>query len=185
MADGEYAEERRELVTKVTALAERRQGKPLTPEKWRAEFARFDRDGDGALTVAEVRKWIKEAGVGEDDWLDWSETWATTLVQNGDRSGNGTIELPELMHALKFAVPSDEDVDDAEFWGPFIHDGIERMDRHLRDEYAIDDVARSMRDVAKNTGEAVRDVAGAARNATSPETWMIVGGVVLLVMLAK
>ncbi|MGW0803201.1 EF-hand domain-containing protein [Nonomuraea sp. NPDC002799] len=57
-----------------------------------AEFRRFDTDGDGLLTAAEIRQ-ANEALGGQGA----SEAEIEAFIQSADRDGDGTVGLDEFV----------------------------------------------------------------------------------------
>lgn len=78
-------------------------------EEYRAEmkeaFALFDKDGDGKITVEEIKAVIISMGQTPSD------EEAQEMMQNMDKDGNGTVEFEEFLEMMSKRGSSDETVE--------------------------------------------------------------------------
>jgi Ca2+-binding EF-hand superfamily protein len=81
-------ENKRELEEKVTALVKSRFG-----GDYRAAFGHYDADGDGAISKAELKALLKDAGIGSG-LTRWA--WAEGVIDELDADGDGHISWAEF-----------------------------------------------------------------------------------------
>lgn len=84
---------KREVKEKLTVLvAERYAGDSLKA------FRAYDRDGDGAIAAAELKRLLKDADVG--NWLTRG-AWTSGVLAEADADKDGSISVPEFQAAFK------------------------------------------------------------------------------------
>jgi Ca2+-binding EF-hand superfamily protein len=79
---------RRELEEKVAAQVAARFG-----GDYRAAFAHYDADADGAISTDELKALLADAGVGSS-WTRWA--WASGIMAELDTNGDGVIARAEF-----------------------------------------------------------------------------------------
>ena len=121
MADNEQLEARRELAKKLAAHARAVLKRQPDREGWALVFGRYDRNGDGRLTAAELATWLEDADVG--NWLTRA-MWVDGIMRRVDDSGDAAISLDELMGAISRGLVDPD----------FLSDGMKRVDEFARKE---------------------------------------------------
>ena len=89
-------ENKRELEEKVTALVKSRFG-----GDYRAAFGHYDADGDGAISKAELKALLKDAGIGSG-LTRWA--WAKGIMGEVDTNADGGISWAEFEAVFAGAI---------------------------------------------------------------------------------
>lgn len=85
--------QRHELEGKVAAMVSARFG-----GDYRAAFAHFDADGDGAISAAELKVLLADAGVGSG-WTRWA--WVAGVMAELDANRDRTVTWDEFAAAFE------------------------------------------------------------------------------------
>lgn len=93
------AEDQRELIDKVNALARKRWG---AGDHWRELFDAYDSDSDGEASPAEVNELLRDAGVGNGFTRGM---WVAGVIGRMDRDDSGGISFVEMTRALTEGDP--------------------------------------------------------------------------------
>jgi Ca2+-binding EF-hand superfamily protein len=93
------AEDQRELIDKVNALARKRWG---AGDHWRDLFDAYDSDSDGEATPAEINELLRDAGVGNSFTRGM---WVAGVIGRMDRDDSGAVSFVEMTRALTEGDP--------------------------------------------------------------------------------
>lgn len=93
------AEDQRELIDKVNALARKRWG---PGDHWRELFDAYDEDSDGQATPSEINALLRDAGVGN---AFTRGMWVAGVIGRMDRDDSGAVSFVEMTRALTEGDP--------------------------------------------------------------------------------
>jgi hypothetical protein len=91
-------ENKQELRDKVADLVGTRFG-----GDYRAAFGHYDANQDGAISKAELKALLGDAGVGSI-WTRWA--WVAGIIKELDGDGDGLITWPEFMAGFEVGKPT-------------------------------------------------------------------------------